>query len=369
MIKSVMRLRNVSPGFNPAKLLTMNVSLASAKYPKGPDRIAFFTRMLDRVGSLAGVEAAELTSVLPFSGNFDGRGLDVEDHPKPRGEEISVDLYISTPGYLRAMAIPLIKGRELTEQDTDKVQNVALINQTMAQQLWPSEDPIGKRIKFPGSEKNPQPWRTIVGVVGDVNQYALDRKPPMQMYLPEAQYPTSSMSLVVRTSAEPTGTIAAIRDEIRGMDPDQAVYNIATMDSLMSDSIALRRFSMMLLMIFAAVALMLAAVGIYGVISFAVTQRTHEIGIRVALGAGRSDILKLVVTRGMLLTLSGVAIGLVASLALTRFLQTLLFSVSATDPATFIVIALVLTGVALGACLVPARRAAKVDPMVALRYE
>jgi len=369
MIKSVMRLGDVSPGFNPAKMLTMNVALPGAKYPKGPDRSAFFTRMLDRVGALPGVESAEVTSVLPFSGNFDGRGLAVEDHPKPRGEEISVDLYIASPGYVRAMAIPLIKGRELAGQDTDTTPNVALINQTMAEQLWPSEDPLGKRIKFPGSDKNPQPWRTIVGVVGDVNQYALDRKPPMQMYLPQAQFPTSTMSLVVRTAAEPTGPITAIRDEIRAMDPDQAVFNIATMGSLMSDSISLRRFSMLLLMIFAAVALALAAIGIYGVISFAVTQRTHEIGIRVALGAGSTDILKLVVVRGMILTISGVAIGLVAAAGLTHFLQTLLFSVSATDPATFIVISVLLTGVALVACLVPARRAAKVDPMVALRYE
>jgi len=369
MIKSVMRLRDVSPGFNPAKMLTMNVALPGAKYPKGPERSAFFTRMLDRVGALTGVESAEVTSVLPFSGNFDGRGLAVEDHPKPRGEEISVDLYISSPGYVRAMGIPLIKGRELAEQDTDTTPNVALINQTMAQQLWAGEDPLGKRIKFPGSDKNPQPWRTIVGVVGDVNQYALDRKPPMQMYLPQAQNPTSSMSLVVRTTAEPAGAIAAIRDEIRGMDPDQAVFNIATMESLMSDSISLRRFSMLLLMIFAAVALALAAIGIYGVISFAVTQRTHEIGIRVALGAGSTDILKLVVARGMLLTFSGVGIGLVAAAGLTRFMQTLLFSVSATDPGIFIEISLLLTGVALVACFVPARRATKVDPMVALRYE
>ena len=369
MIKSVMRLGDVSPGFNPAKMLTMNVALPGAKYPKGPDRSAFFTRMLARVGALPGVESAEVTSVLPFSGNFDGRGLAVEDHPKPRGEEISVDLYIASPGYVRAMAIPLIKGRELADQDTDTAPNVALINQTMAEQLWPSEDPLGKRIKFPGSDKNPQPWRTIVGVVGDVNQYALDRKPPMQMYLPQAQFPTSTMSLVVRTAAEPAGQITAIRDEIRGMDPDQAVFNIATMGSLMSDSISLRRFSMLLLMIFAAVALALAAIGIYGVISFAVTQRTHEIGIRVALGAGSTDILKLVVVRGMILTISGVAIGLAAAAGLTHFLQTLLFSVSATDPATFIVISVLLTGVALVACLVPARRATKVDPMIALRYE
>ena len=369
MIKSVMRLRGVSPGFNPTNMLTMNVALPSAKYPKGPDWIAFYTRMLERVEALPGVETAGVTSVLPFSSNFDGRGLVVEDHPKPRGEEISVDLYIATPGYVRAMAIPLIEGRELSEQDTDKAPMAALINQTMARQLWPNEDPVGKRIKFPGSEKNPQPWRTIVGVVGDVNQYALDRKPPMQIYLPEAQFPTSFMTLVVRTAADPVGTIAAIRDEIRAMDPDQAVYNIATMENLLSDSISLRRFSMLLLIIFAAVALTLAAVGIYGVISFAVTQRTHEIGIRVALGARGTDILKLVVTRGMMLTLSGVAIGLVAAAGLTRFLRTLLYGVSATDPVTFIAISLLLTGVALGACFVPARRATKVDPMIALRYE
>ena len=369
MIQSVMRLRDVSPGFNATNMLTMNVSLPSAKYPKGSDRSAFFTRMLDRVEALPGVETAGLTSVLPFSGNFDGRGLAVEDHPKPRGEEISVDLYISTPGYVRAMAIPLIKGRELTEQDNEKAPMAALINQTMARQLWPNEDPLGKRIKFPGSDKNPQPWRTIVGVVGDVNQFALDRKPPMQMYLTEDQFPTSSMTLVVRTSSDPAGAIAAVRGEIKGMDPDQAVSNIKTMESLLSDSISLRRFSMLLLMIFAAVALALAAVGIYGVISFAVTQRTHEIGIRVALGARGTDILKLVVARGMILTLSGVAIGLVAAAGLTRFLQTLLYGVSATDPSTFIAISLLLTGVALGACLVPARRATKVDPMVALRYE
>lgn len=373
MIKSVMRLRDVSPGFNPDNMLTMNVSLPSAKYPKGPDQNAFFTRMLDRISVLPGVVTAELTSILPFSGNFDGRGLAVEDHPKPRGEEISVDLYIATPGYVRAMTIPLIKGRELAEQDTDKAPMAALINETMARELWPNEDPLGKRIKFPGSEKNSQPWRTIVGVVGDVNQYALDRKPPMQIYLPEAQYPTSSMTLVVRTSydsgGDPVGTIAAIRGEIRGMDPDQAVFNIATMETLLSDSISLRRFSMLLLIIFALVALALAAVGIYGVISFAVTQRTHEIGIRMALGARGMDILKLVVTRGLFLTLSGVAIGLVAAAGLTRFLQTLLYGVSATDPVTFIAISFLLTGVALGACFVPALRATKVDPMIALRYE
>ena len=267
------------------------------------------------------------------------------------------------------MAIPLLKGRALAEQDTDTAPLVALINETMARELWPDQEPLGKRIKFPGSEKNPQPWRTIVGVVGDVKQYGLDRKDPMQIYLPEAQFPTQFTTLVIHTSSDPKNLIAAVRSEIHEMDKDQAVYNIVTMEQLLADSISLRRFSMLLLMIFAGVALLLAGVGIYGVISYSVTQRTHEIGVRMALGASRRDIIRLVVRQGMTMTLAGVGIGLVATLALTRVMESLLFGVSATDPATFILISVVLTSVALGACFVPARRATKVDPMVALRYE
>jgi putative ABC transport system permease protein len=369
LIKSVLRLRDVSPGFNSENQLTMNVTLPSAKYPKAPMWVAAYNRMIERIEALPGVQSAGLTSVLPLSGNFDGRGLAVEDYPKPRGEEIDVDLYITTPGYLRTMAIPLLKGRALTEQDTENVSQVALINETMARELWPDQNPIGKRIKFPGSERNPQPWRTIVGVMGDVKQYVLDRKDPMQIYLPEAQYPTSFMSLVVRTSVDPKTMIAAVRNEIHAVDKDQAIYNVTTLDQLLADSISLRRFSMILLIIFAAVALTLAAVGIYGVISYSVTQRTHEIGIRMALGASRRDIIKLVVGQGMMLTLAGVGVGLVASFALTRVLESLLFAVSETDPTTFILIPATLTIVALGACAVPARRATKVDPMIALRYE
>ena len=369
LIKSVMRLRDVNPGFDPANRLTMNVTLPRAKYPKAAQWVAFYNQLGQRLEALPGVEAAGFTSVLPFSGNFDGRGLAVEDHPKPRGEEISVDLYIVSPDYLRAMAIPLRQGRELGEQDTDTAPLVALINQTMADALWPGQDPIGKRIKFPGSERNPQPWRTVVGVVTDVKQYGLDRKDPMQIYLPEAQYPTQFMTLVVHTSADPRGAVAAVRGEIREMDKDQAVYNIATMEQLLADSIALRRFSMVMLMIFAGVALVLAAVGIYGVISYTVTQRTHEIGVRMELGASRRDIVRLVVGQGMMMTLGGITIGLLVTFALTRLLASLLYGVSPTDPATFVAIAAILAGVALVACFVPARRAMKVDPMVALRYE
>ncbi|MGA9770150.1 MAG: ABC transporter permease [Blastocatellia bacterium] len=369
LIKSVLRLRDVNPGFNSENQLTMNVTLPSAKYPKAPMWVSAYNQMIERIEALPGVQSAGFTSVLPLSNNFDGRSLAVEDYPRPRGEEIDVDLYITTPGYLRTMEIPLLKGRALTEQDTENFPFVALINDTMARELWPDQNPVGRRIKFPGSEKQPQPWRTIVGVMGDVKQYGLDRKDPMQIYLPEAQFPTQFMSLVVRTSVDANGLIAAVRDQIQAVDKDQAVYNILTMDQLLADSISLRRFSMLLLIVFAALALTLASVGIYGVISYSVTQRTHEIGVRMALGASHRDIIKLVVGHGMTLTLTGVAFGVGASLLLTRVLESLLFAVSETDPTTFIFIPLTLTMVALLACAVPARRATKVDPMVALRYE
>jgi putative ABC transport system permease protein len=239
----------------------------------------------------------------------------------------------------------------------------------MARALWPDQSPLGKRIRFPGSEKNPQPWRAIVGVVADVAQYALDHKPPMQMYLADAQYPASFMTLVVRTASAPAGFSAAVRNEVRALDKDQAVFSITTLEELLGASIAIRRFSMLLLLSFAAVALALAAVGIYGVISYSVTQRTHEIGIRMALGAQTLDVLRLVVSQGLRLVLSGVGAGLVAAFGLTRLLSTLLFEVSATDLLTFGLIALLLTAVALLACLIPARRATKVDPMIALRCE
>lgn len=369
LIKSVIRLRDVNTGFNPENLLTMSVALPNAKYPNAPTWIAFYNQIIERIESLSGVKAAGVTSVLPFSGNFDGRGLAVETRPKPRGEEISVDLYIATPGYLRAMGIPLLEGRTLTEQDVEASPLIALVNKTMAEELWPNDAAIGKRIKFPGSDKRPQPWRTVVGVVSDVAQYGLDRKPPMQLYLPESQFPTSFMTLVVRTASDPAGMTAAIRNEILAVDKDQAVFKITTMEQLLGDSISLRRFSMLLLIIFAGIALTLATVGIYGVISYSVSQRSHEIGVRLALGAGRKDILRLVVGQGMTLTLTGVAIGLAAAFGLTRVMEGLLFGVSATDPVTFVLISIVLAGVALGACFVPARRATKVDPMIALRCE
>src|SRR5262245_14439878 len=369
LIRSVMRLRNVYPGFDSKNLLTMNVPLPWSRYPERASWVAFYHRLIDRVRAAPGVKSAGLTSVLPFSANFDGRSLAVEDHPRPRGEEIGVDLYIVTPDYLQTMAIPLKQGRAFTAEDAENTPMVALINETMAQQLWQGQSAIGKRIKFPGSERNPQPWRTIIGVVSDVKQYGLDRKEPMQIYLPEDQFPTSFMTLVVRGATDPGGLITTVRNEIRALDKELAVDSVTTMEQSLADSISLRRFSMLLLAIFAGVAVTLAAVGIYGVISYSVTQRAHEIGVRMALGAIGSDIVRLVVRQGMTLALAGVGAGLVGAFGLTRLLEGLLYGVSATDPLTFAGIALSLAAIALLACWIPARRATKVDPLIALRHE
>ncbi len=267
------------------------------------------------------------------------------------------------------MEIPLLKGRLISEQDRTESPKIALINSTMAAQLWPNDNPLGKRIKFPGNEKNPQQWRTVVGVVKDVSQYALDKKPPMQIYLPLEQSPTSFNSIVVKTVGEPAAMTNSIRREILAVDKDQAVFNLTTLDQLLGESILLRRFFMLLLLVFAALALVLAAVGIYGVMSYVASQRTHEIGIRMALGAQAKDVLKLIIGNGMILALIGVATVLAGAFALTRLLAGLLFGVAATDALTFVSVSVGLIAVALIACYIPALRATKVDPLVALRYE
>ena len=369
LIRTVVRLRRVDVGFSANNVLTMNIGLPNAKYPKPENVVAFFKEATERIGVLPGVMAAGITSVLPLSNNFDGRGLVVEDHPRQQGDEISVDLYVVTPGYLTAMEIPLKHGRTISNHDTDESAKVVLINHRMAGQLWPSQDPVGRRIKFPGSESNPQPWRTIVGVVSDVSQYSLDKDPPMQIYLPHSQFPTAFNNIVVRTEGDPYSVLGAVRREIRAIDKDQAVYNVVTLAELHSDSISLRRFLMLLLIVFAGLTLTLAAVGIYGVVSYAVTQRTQEIGIRIALGARPADVLTLVVKGGMALALTGVGIGVVIAFGLTRLMEAVLFGVTATDALTYAIGSLVLVAVAVLACYVPARRATKVDPLVAMRSE
>ena len=369
LVRTIVRLGTVDKGFNSHNVLTMNIGLPGLKYPKSENWIAFYKQATQRIAGTPGVTAAGITSVLPLSDNFDGRGLVVEDFPKPRGEEISVDLYVITPGYLRAMEIPILEGRAITEQDNADGMKVALINQTMAQQLWPNQNSIGKRVRFPDNDQNPLRWRTIVGVVSDVSQYALDQKPPMQMYLPHEQFPTSFNTVVVKTSGKPEDMFGAVRSAILSVDGEQAVYNVATLEQLQSNSIVMRSFFMLLLITFAVLALILAVVGIYGVMSYAVTQRTQEIGIRMALGAGAGDVLKLILRNGLTLTASGVVIGLAGALLLTRLLAALLYGVQPTDALTFTTVSLTLVIAALVACYLPARRAAKVDPLVALRYE
>jgi putative ABC transport system permease protein len=266
------------------------------------------------------------------------------------------------------MRIPLIRGRFFDDRDTMGSQPVAIIDETMQRKYWPNEDPVGKRITFQGGQQNPI-WREIVGIVGHVKHKGLEGESRVQYYIPHSQVQNANMSLVVRTSGDPASLTGAVRGAISGLDKDLPVFRVKTMEQYVIDSMAQRRFAMTLLGIFASVALALAAVGLYGVLSYSITQRSHEIGVRMALGAQVRDVLRLVVGQGMLLAMIGVALGSVAAFLLTRLMANLLFGVKAGDPLTFAAIALLLTLVALVACFVPARRATKVDPIVALRYE
>ena len=370
LIKTVLRITKVDKGFNSENVLTMNIGLPAARYPKPEDLVRFYQQATDRIAAIPGVKAAAITSVMPLTSNFDGRGLAVEDHPRPRGEEFTVDLYVMTPGYLNAMEIPLLKGRPITEGDRENSEKVALINHTMAQTFWPGADPLGRRIRLVGDDgSETQQWRTIVGVVNDVSQYALDKKPPMQIYLPHSQFPTSFNTIVVKTTGDPKALTGAVKNAILAIDKDQAVYSVATLDELLGESIVVRRFLMFLLMVFGAIALILAAIGIYGVMSFVVTQRTREIGIRVALGAQTRAVLAMVLRNGLVLAVIGVCIGLASAFVLTRFMSSLLFGVTTTDATTFALVPLGVIAVVLCACFLPARRASRVNPLIALRYE
>ena len=369
LIKSFWRLQKVDPGFNPDNALTAVVSLPKNKYPEDSQKVLFFQQLIERVSALPGVKAAGAAHVVPMTGDDYVLSFEIDGRPPlPPGSSQSTNYYSVTADYFKAMGIPLRRGRVFTERDTEDSPPVAVINETMVQKIFPNEDPIGKRITFDDRNKNPE-WFEIVGIVGDVKHYGLDQPTTMQTYEPYTQQPPDSMMLVVRSAVDSTNLSAAIRSEVLKLDKEQPTTYIKTLNQYFAISVAQQRFSVVLLGIFAAVALVLAAVGIYGVLSYAVTQRTHEIGIRMALGAGQRDVFRLVVGRGMLLSVMGVVGGLVAAFALTRLMASLLFGVTATDAVTFASVAGVLLGIALLACYIPARRATKVDPLIALRYE
>jgi putative ABC transport system permease protein len=367
MIRSFEAIRDVDPGFRPDRTLTSDFSLPAAKYKEDAQVTSFFEQLGARAAAMPGVERVGLVSNIPFSGG-DIAGFVIDGRPEPPPEQVlDAEYRVVSPDYFDVMGIPVVRGQLFTERDRAGSPAATVINETMARRYWPGEDPIGKRINL--GDPSSSPWRTIVGVVRDIRNESLDKEPYPQMYAPLAQFPRRQMTLVARTSGEPSALVPALRRDLSSLDKDLPLYNVRTMEQVLADSISRRRFQMLLITAFAGVGLLLAAVGIYGVISYSVAQRRHEIGVRMALGARATDILRLVVGQGLGLALAGVGCGLVAAFALTRVMASLLYGVSATDPVTFASVSLALLGVALAACLVPARRATKVDPMVALRYE
>ena len=368
MIKSFWRLQDVDPGFEPQNLLTMTVSLAgSPKFTTSEEVIAFYADLRGRLEALPGVSSASAVNALPISGGDSDGELTIEGRPFASGAAPGASFRRILPNYFRTAGIPIVQGREFGERDRGEEPFVVIITETMAGKYWPSGDAVGTRIKV-GPPEN-EPWLTIVGVAADVRNIGLATEPRLATYEPHTQRPWSTMNVMVRTAIDPLSVVRGVRDEIRQAGGDLPVFNIGTMRERISRSVSTERFNMILLTIFATVALLLAAIGLYGVIAYSVSHRTRELGIRIALGAERKDIVNLVVRQGIPLLGAGVALGLIAAVGLTRFLAGLLFAVSPLDATIFVAVAALLAAVALLASYVPARRATAVDPMQALRAE
>ena len=372
MIKSLLRLQEVKPGFDSNKLLTMRIALPSPKYEKFDQSHAFFEQLFDRLQARPDVKSVGAINLLPFGGGGGDRSFSIEDQPAAPGQlRPDEQVRFVTPNYFSTMGIPLLSGRDFTRRDLPDTQPVAIVNNAFARKFWPNGNAMGKRISF--SANNPK-WYEIVGVVGNVKHRGLDIADSPEIYIPAFQPlfaggNVPSLYLAVRTVNDPAAVANTMRSEVAAIDRDQPVASLMTMDQRISDSVAPRRFNMFLLGLFATLALVLAAIGIYGIMAFSVVQRTHEIGVRMALGASTSDVLKLILRNGFKLALIGIVVGLLVAFAATRVLSTLLFGVSATDPTIFLIDALLLALVALAACLVPAMRATKIDPLISLRYE
>ena len=370
MVKSFLKLQSVSPGFNPDHILTMHLTLPRAKYDSDEKITSYYRQIIDRVTAVRGVEAAGLSISLPPNNLEVSDSFSIEGKPWPQGaSEPIVPTVFTSPEYFAALGVPLLQGRGFQATDKEGSPLVVIINQTLAERYFADESPIGKRLKTGGADRPRNPWMEIIGVVGDVKYSGLDAQPEPTYYVPLAQNAWRAAFLVVRAPLNPVSLAPAIREQIWALDKDMPIAKVATMDRLLGESVAQPRFRTLLLGIFAALALVLASVGIYGVISYSVTQRTHEIGIRMALGAQAHDVSKLVIREGVALALIGVTIGLAASLALTRLMESLLFEVSTTDQSIFAGVGALIVAVAVLACWIPARRASRVDPMVALRCE
>jgi predicted permease len=375
LIRSFERVRETNPGFAPQHLLTATVALDRSAYSQASSVRSLYNLFLQRVASLPGVRAVGASTDLPLEANWNHL-FTVEEHPRqPSGRSPMGDHSAIAGSYFQTLGVPLIRGRYFTHEDSAGSSRVVIVSEGLAKRYWPGEDPIGKRIKW-GPPESHSPWLTVVGVVGDVKQGPLDLPTDPHTYQPLAQLNDSaveaiapSLHLAVRAAGDPASLTAAIRAQLRALDPGVPLTGVRTMDTILANSISSRRFTTLLLVAFAVAALLLASVGLYGVIAYAVSQRTHEFGIRMALGAQKSDVLRLVVGQGMVMVLAGVGIGIAGALILTRFLSSLLYGVKATDPLTFVVVPVLLTSVALLACFIPARRATKVDPMMALRHE
>jgi putative ABC transport system permease protein len=368
LTRSFLSLLRTNPGFNSDNILTMSLVLPVLKYKELPQRAAFYSDLVQRIKAYPGVESAAVVNYLPLGGANSSDSYLVEGEPEPQpGQENDGRYRVASPDYFRTMEISVIRGRGFTEQDKADTQPVVIVNETLARRHWPEQNPIGKRIRFYGPLDR-APWMQVVGVIADV-KHDLTIPVEPEYYLPHAQDPWNAMVLIAKTSVDPASLAGALRQQVWSIDKDQPVFDVKTMQEVRAGSVALYSLSSIMLGIFAAVALVLAAIGIYGVMAFAVTQRTQEIGIRMALGARTADVLKLVVKHGMKLALLGIVIGLAGSWALTRFIAKLLVGVQPTDLLTFSVVSLCLLVAAFIACYLPARRATKVDPLVALRYE
>lgn len=368
MIRSFEKLVDVQPGFSAENLVAVQAWLIETKYPDADKQGEFARRMLERVSAMKDVQSSAAAMISPLSGSDAGTRImpeGSENVPKPELPRVSID--VVTPGYFKTLGIQMVKGRDFNSADTKDSQKVVLISQAIADTAWPGADPIGKRINSSSGE----PWAVVAGVVKNIRPTSLKVAPAPEIYLPYSQAPFvfPVINIFMKTSADPTALLASARGAVESIDPDIPIFEVSTMSDRIKKSVAPERFQLVLLAGFAALSILLAAVGLYGVVDYSVSQRTHEIGVRIALGAGRVTVFQMVITHTLKILLAGLACGLIGAFGLTRLMQSMLFQVGATDPATFIIVPLILAAVALVASFIPSRRASRVDPMIALRYE